>query len=104
MPEHRFYFLSTCLHFDDKNTRDKTDKFGPIRKIWDTFIANCTNCYSAHRDCTVDKQLLSFRGRCSFRVYMKSKPDKYGLKFLSLNDSNTYMVSNNYYHSSISVL
>ncbi|CAB0033686.1 unnamed protein product, partial [Trichogramma brassicae] len=43
--------------------------------------------------CTVDEQLLNFRGRCLFRVYMKDKPDKYGLKIISLNDSKTaYMI------------
>lgn len=36
---------------------------------------------------TVDEQLLSFRGRAPFRVYMKSKPDKYGLKSWALCDS-----------------
>lgn len=74
--------------------RDKTDKFSPIRQIWEIFIANCTRYYSLSHDCTVDEQLLGFRGRCKFRVYMKSKPDKYGLKLLSLNDARTaYMVS-----------
>lgn len=93
MPLHRFLFLSTCLRFDDKETRDKSDKFAPIRTIWDLFIANCTRSYTPSRDCTVDEQLLGFRGHCSFRVYIKSKPDKYGLKLMSLNDSNTsYMV------------
>ena len=28
----------------------------------------------------VDEQLIGFRWRCSFRVYMKSKPDRYGIK------------------------
>lgn len=33
-------------------------------------------------DLTVDEQLVSFRGRCSFRQYIPSKPGKYGLKIL----------------------
>ena len=41
----------------------------------------------------MDEQLLGFRGRCKFRMYIKSKPDKYGLKIISLNDANTsYMI------------
>ncbi|KAG5888962.1 hypothetical protein JTB14_026788 [Gonioctena quinquepunctata] len=40
---------------------------------------------------TVDEQLLSFRGRAPFRVYMKSKPDKNGIKLWALCDAaNTY--------------
>lgn len=54
---------------------------------------NCKSNYIPSHECTVDKQLLSFRGKSKFRVYMKDKPDKYGLKVISFNDSQTaYMV------------
>ena len=49
----------------------------------------CTNCYTPRRDLTVDEILLGFRGRCSFRMYIKNKLDKYGLKFFALNDPAT---------------
>lgn len=89
------FFLSKFLRFDNKANRNKEDKFSPIREIRDIFISNCTRYYTPHRDCTVNEQLLSFRGKWSFRVYIKSKPDKYGLKLLLLNDAYTaYMVSN----------
>jgi len=38
---------------------------------------------------TVDETLVSFRGRCSFKQYMPSKPAKYGLKFWCLCDALT---------------
>lgn len=58
------------------------------------FIANCTKNYSPSSTCTVDEQLLSFRGHCIFRMYIKSKPDTYGLKILTLNDATTaYLIS-----------
>lgn len=38
--------------------------------------------------------LESFRGRCSFRVYIPSKPNKYGIKTHALVDSRTYYTSN----------
>ncbi|XP_054740501.1 piggyBac transposable element-derived protein 4-like [Anastrepha obliqua] len=40
--------------------------------------------YSA--EMTLDEQLLSFRGRCSFRQYIPNKPAKYGLKVFALVD------------------
>lgn len=89
MSRSRFTFLSTCLRFDDKSTRNKDDRFAPIREIWTKFIANCQNNYNMSDKITVDEQLLSFRGRCIFRMYMKSKPDKYGLKIITLNDAET---------------
>ncbi|CAK1581616.1 unnamed protein product [Parnassius mnemosyne] len=38
--------------------------------------------------------LCSFRGRCLFRVYMKSKPAKYGIKILCLCDSRNHYLYN----------
>lgn len=31
MPRQRFAFLSSCLRFDDKKTRDPEDRLAPIR-------------------------------------------------------------------------
>lgn len=94
MPRARFMFLFVCLRFDEKKIRKKHDKLEPIRKIWDIFIANCSSYYNLHNYCTVDEQLLGFQGRCSFRVYIKSKPDKYGLELIILNDARTSYLIN----------
>ncbi|XP_043270636.1 uncharacterized protein [Venturia canescens] len=95
--EHRFQFLNYMVRFDDKSTREERrarDKLAPIREIWDMFIKNCTDSYEPSTDITIDEQLIGFRGRCCFRIYMKSKPDKYGLKVLMCNDAQTsYMIS-----------
>ena len=53
-------------------------------------MRNCSRYYKPSSQCTVDEQLLSFRGRCIFRMYMKAKPDKYGLKIVTLNDAQTF--------------
>ena len=69
------------------------DRLAPIREIWTMFINNCTECYTHGNKMTVNEQLLSFRGRCLFRMYIKSKPDKYGIKLITLNDAETsYLV------------
>ena len=88
-----FGFLSSCIRFDDKRTRDKNDRFLPIRHFWNIFIRNCQDNYEPSSQCTVEEQLLDYRGPCIFRVYMKDKPDKYGLEIISLNDAETsYMI------------
>lgn len=94
MPRNRFKFISICMRFDDKDIRNLEDRFAPFRNVWEMFIRNCTACYEAGRDCTVDEILFSFRGRCKFRMYIKSKPDKYGIKFFALNDPRTSYLIN----------
>lgn len=93
MSRARFEFLITCIRFDDRETRKPDDKFAPIRDIWTQFISNVKIMYTPHEYCTVDEQLLGFKGNCPFRVYIPSKPDRYGIKIMTLCDSRTfYMV------------
>lgn len=97
MSYHRFQFISCKIRFDDKNTRRErrvSDNLAPVREIWDIFIKNCELNYSPSEFLTIDEQLLGFRGKFSARVYIKSKPARYGLKIVSMNDAKTsYMVT-----------
>ncbi|XP_015122054.1 piggyBac transposable element-derived protein 4-like [Diachasma alloeum] len=93
-PRMRFEFLQSCLRFDTRENRDPDDRFSPIRMIWSIFNNNCSKYYNPSSQCTVDGQLLGFRGRCVFRMYIKSKPDKYGLKLITLNDASTAYLIN----------
>lgn len=92
MSENRFRFLLICLRFDDRDLRDRTDKFSPIRELWLTFIDKCKSVYEPHTYVTIDEQLLSFRGRCPFKVYIAKKPDKYGIKIVTMCDARTYFM------------
>lgn len=95
MSQKRFEFLINCLRFDDKTTRDerkRNDKFAPVRDLWNEFIKNCENNYTPGAYVTIDEQLLSFRGRCPFKIYIPNKPDKYGIKIIMLCDSKTFYV------------
>ena len=73
MSENRFVFLLTCMRFDDINTREErreTDKFAPVRTIWDMLIGSCEKYYTPGALLTIDEQLLGFRGKCPFRMYI----------------------------------
>lgn len=83
----RFKFLINCLRFDNKNIRDRENKFSTIREYWNLLIRNCTESYAPHTYCTMEEQLLEFKEHCPFRVYISSKADKYGLKIVTRCDS-----------------
>ena len=88
--EKRFSFLLRCLRFDDQPTRQvrmQTDKFAHIRALWDCVMNNCKNNYKAGQTVTIDEQLLAFRGRCAFRMYIPNKPAKYGIKLFMVCDA-----------------
>ena len=93
----RFQTILKFLRFDDKNTREQrraSDKLAPFREIWTMFVTRCRNNFTVGPNATIDEQLVSFRGRCLFKVYMPSKPDKYGIKVWVMCDSATAYASN----------
>lgn len=93
MSQRRFRLLSQALRFDDENTRAarrKLDNLAPIRDVFDSFVKTCSESYSVGENVTVDEMMEPFRGRCKFRVYMKSKPCRYGIKIYATVDSSTF--------------
>lgn len=89
----RFRFLMRCIRFDNRETRAerrKLDRLASIRDLFETFIANSQKYYSLGENVTLDEKLEAFRGRCSFRQYIPSKPAKYGIKIFALVDSKVY--------------
>jgi hypothetical protein len=93
----RFKHISRILRFDDKETRTARrakDKLAPIREVFDAWVTTLSKSFIPYDNVTIDEQLVAFRGRCSFRMYMKSKPAKYGLKLWALCDSATAYVLN----------
>ncbi|XP_068211224.1 piggyBac transposable element-derived protein 4-like [Palaemon carinicauda] len=96
MSEHRFALLMRVLRFDDSTTRAERwkDRLAPIRKVWDHVMANCRRLYSPGPHLTVDKQLVAFRGRCPFKMYIPNKPAKYGIKLVLTCDVDTHYMCN----------
>lgn len=92
MSLNRFRFLTRCLRFDDIRDRDERkaiDKLASIRELFEQFLTSFQNNFIPSEYLTVDEQLLAFRGRCSFKQYIPSKPAKYGVKVFALVDAKT---------------
>lgn len=90
MSRSRFYDLLKIIRFDDKNTRiarRETDKFAPLREVFEKINATFPNYITPSKDTVIDEMLSLFRGRCSFKVFMKEKPGKYGILIRILADS-----------------
>ena len=55
-----------------------------IRELWEIFTENSQKCLVPESQLCVDEQMIGFRGRCPFRVYIKSKLDQYGTKIWAI--------------------
>lgn len=92
MSRDRFKSILRFIRFDDKDTRSirrTHDKLAPIRDVFELINKNLRKHYAPGKNMTVDEQLIPFRGRCSFKQYLPSKPDKYGMKVFWLCDAET---------------
>nr|CAH7737709.1 unnamed protein product [Callosobruchus chinensis] len=97
MSYNRFRFICRCIRFDnihDRHERRELDKLAPIRDIFEKFVDQCKSAFIPSAYLTVDEQLIAFRGRCSFRQYLPSKPAKYGIKLFALVDVNSMSTIN----------
>lgn len=97
MSERRFRFLLRCIRFDDvrgRSERQKIDKLTHIRTIFEIFVTNCKAAYSMSEYTCIDEKLQAFRGKCSFRQYIPSKPAKYGIKIFALCDNINFYTGN----------
>lgn len=85
-------YIHKVIRFDDvlkRRSQKSEDKFAPIRNFWEKWSESLSTFYNPNDCVTVDEQLLGFHGRCKFRQYIPSKPERYGLKFWLLVDSRT---------------
>ena len=88
MSVERFSILLVALRFDNPETREnrkKSDVGAAISDLFDLFIKNTKAAYSVGSHACVDEMLVGFRGRCSFKMYIPSKPEKYGIKIHGSN-------------------
>ncbi|XP_055838818.1 piggyBac transposable element-derived protein 4-like [Episyrphus balteatus] len=96
MSWNRFYLLLRCLRFDEKSTRpvrSSVDKLAPIRDLFEEIIASFKKYFSPSQFVTIDEKLEAFRGRCNFRQYIPSKPNRYGIKIYALTDAKMFYTS-----------
>lgn len=94
MSERRFRFLVRCVRFDNRSTRVERcmlDKLAAVREMFSYFLENCKLHYHLGQNVTIDEMLPAFRGRCAFRQYIPSKPNKYGIKFFSYSMLNCFI-------------
>lgn len=97
MPVKRFKTFLSCARFDDKTmrpARQSNDRLAAVRVMFDRFAAKCLQFYSPSPFMCVDETLAGFKGKCRFRVYIPSKPDRYGIEVWTLCDNKTHYLYN----------
>lgn len=64
-----------------------------VETLIDMFRYQFQAAYVPTKELSLDESLLHFRGRLGFRVYIKNKKDRYGIKFYQLATSDGYVLN-----------
>lgn len=103
MARDKFLLILRCLHFVKTNSNDK-DRLQKIRHIIDYFNNKMLNIYNAGKELSLDEAMVLWRGRLSFRQYIKGKRHKYGIKLYILTEPNGFMLKFAVYAGSLDML
>lgn len=90
---YRFQLLQKCIRFDDQTTRDirkEYDNFAAARDLWERVTGKFPDFLVPSESVVIDEELITFHGRCKFRLYIPTKPGKYGIEANVLSDSESY--------------
>ena len=67
-----------------------TDNLAAIRNVFESIISTFQVVYAPHECTTIDEQLVVFRGKCPFCVFIKSKPGKCGINLRFAADAKNF--------------
>lgn len=66
---------------------DRSESIFKIKSLIDLFNESVNSIYYPVKQITIDESLILWKGRLSFRQYLKGKAHKYGIKLYILADA-----------------
>ena len=87
MSSRRFELLLKFFHISSPPDQPLPDKLQKIRPLLDTVVKNFKAAYVPAQNLSIEKSIISFKGRLSWVQYMPKKPHKWGMKAWVLADS-----------------
>ena len=88
-PRQRFKALLAFLHVEDVD-KDPVNRLHKVRYVYDEVRNVSQQMWQPRRHVSLDERMIRFKGRHSLKVYVKSKPVKWGFKCYALCDSSNH--------------
>ena len=82
----RFFLLFQHLYFNNNETETSDNRLQKIELIYNDIKENFKSKFRPFKDICIDKNLVLWRERLSFRQYMPQKRHKFGLKNFKICD------------------
>lgn len=89
----RFEEMLRCFSCCYGREVDLADRLNKVSCLMNKLLSNFRNAFYPPEQLSLDESLLLFRGRLSFRQYIKGKSAKYGIKFYALCSFDGYVLN-----------
>ena len=101
MSRNKYQMILKFLHFADNslyNCNDPNrDRLYKVRPFLDHFLLKFQELYNPTKECSIDEQLLLYKGLLQFKQYIPMKRARFGIKIFSLCDSTGYLYTSEVY-------
>lgn len=84
MTRDRFFQLRSNLHLVDVNEcKSDSDRIYKVWPMYDSIRQRCLQL-NVEKICSIDEQIVPFRGNLNIKQYVKNKPNPWGVKIFVL--------------------
>lgn len=90
MSRNRFQMILKFIHFSNNEANVDNDRLFKVKELSEKLIANFQSVYKMGPIGVIDESMIPFRGRLSFRQYLKQKAHPYGIKIFKLCSGSGY--------------
>ena len=82
LSRNRFEQTFHLLHLANNTCDPGNDKIYKVRRFATILTSQFESLYTLRQQVTIDEAVIPFKGKLSFKQYMKAKPTKWGIKVL----------------------
>lgn len=79
----RLLQLRTAIYFTTKADVNNIDKFQKVRPLFDTIRRACLRL-NAEGKCSIDEEMIGYRGNLNIKQYMKNNPNKWYTRIFNI--------------------
>ena len=94
MPRDRYLLLLRLLHFCDNMQQEEGNRLYKLDMVIHEFKECFRDNFIPFETLCIDETIVPFKGRLSFKQYIKGKRHKFGVKLFSLADTETDYILN----------
>ncbi|XP_031338615.1 piggyBac transposable element-derived protein 4-like [Photinus pyralis] len=92
MPRDRYLQIKRCLHFADNENAPTNNRLYKIETLLQMIKKRLADLFHPFQDLVIDESMVLFKGRLSFKQYIKTKRHRFGIKLYVLCDCETGIV------------